>query len=259
VPYVRENWFDGETFVDLDDARRHAEHWSREVAGGRIHGTTRKVPREVFDQVEKSAMLAPPAAEYDVPIWVDKAKVHPDHHIQVANALYSVPTIYRYKTVRARADKTCVKIYFGTELIKVHPRKPAGGRSTDVADYPVGKAAYALRSVEGLVAKAKQRGEHVGLYAEKILAGPLPWTRMRQAYALLSLCDKYGDGRVEAVCQSALAFDVVDVRRITRMLETATRPSSPAQDDGKVVQLTLPRFARPETHFETRSTKKEGV
>jgi len=32
----------------------------------------------------------------------------------------------------------------------------------------------------------------------------LPWTKMRQAYALLSLCEKYGDGRVEAICQSAL-------------------------------------------------------
>ena len=102
-----------------------------------------------------------------------------------------------------RADKTTVKIYFGTDLIKLHPRKPAGGRSTDTNDYPVGKAAYALRSVDGLVAKAKDKGMHVGIYAERLLGGPLPWTRMRQGYALLRLCEKYGDGRVEAVCQSS--------------------------------------------------------
>jgi hypothetical protein len=83
---------------------------------------------------------------------------------------------------------------------------------------------------------------------------------MRQAYALLRLCDKYGDGRVEAVCQSSLAFDVVDVVRITRMLKKATKPASPAQVEGKVVQLAIPRFARPEHHFETRTTtKKEGL
>lgn len=41
VPYVRESWFDGETFTDLADARRSAEHWAREVAGERVHGTTR--------------------------------------------------------------------------------------------------------------------------------------------------------------------------------------------------------------------------
>ncbi len=32
------------------------------------------------------------------------------------------------------------------------------------------------------------------------------------AYALLGLCDKYTPGRVEAICQSALAFDLVASR-----------------------------------------------
>jgi transposase len=261
VAYVRESWCDGETFTDLFDAQRSAEHWSREVAGTRVHGTTRRVPREAFEETEKAAMLPPPTEPFDVPLWSEHAKVHPDHHVQIARALYSVPTLYRNKKVRVRADKTTVKIYFGTDLIKLHPRQPPGGRSTDTHDYPVGKAAYALRSVAGLVAKAKDKGVHIGLYAERLLGGPLPWARMRQAYALLRLCDKYGDGRVEAVCQSALAFDVVDVVRITRMLKRATKPASPAQADGKVVQLALPRFARPEQHFETRSTtqKKEGI
>jgi transposase len=46
VPYVRESWFDGETFASLEQARRSAEQWCRDIAGTRIHGTTRKVPRE---------------------------------------------------------------------------------------------------------------------------------------------------------------------------------------------------------------------
>jgi hypothetical protein len=258
VSYVRESWWDGETFTDLQDAQRSAEHWSGEIAGMRVHGTTRKVPREAFEQSEKASMLAPPTAPFDVPRWAEHAKVHPDHHVEVARALYSVPTLYRNKHVRVRADRTTVKIYFGTELIKLHPRKPPGGRSTDTSDYPVGKAAYALRSVDAILAKAKDKGIHVATYAERLLGGPLPWTRMRQAYALLRLCEKYGDGRVEAVCQSALAFDVVDVVRIARMLKKATTPASPAHGDRKIVQLVLPRFARPEQHFQTRaSTKKK--
>lgn len=260
VPYVRESWFDGETFTDLADARRSAELWAREIAGRRVHGTTRRVPRELFESVEKAAMLPPPNEPFDVPLWVDDAKVHPDHHIQVARALYSVPTLYLHKRVRVRADRKLVKIYFGTELIKVHPRKPPGGRSTDTKDYPVGKAHYALRGVDALVARAKEKGVHIGIYAERLLAGPLPWTRMRQAYALLRLCEKFGDGRVEAVCQSALAFDVVDVVRITRMLKSAMKTPPPSADNGnaKLVQLTPPRFARPEHQFQTRPGSKEG-
>jgi hypothetical protein len=45
------------------------------------------------------------------------------------------------------------------------------------------------------------------------------------------------------------------------MLKSAAKPTSPADAAGKVVQLPLPRFARPTDHFETlsRSSKKEGV
>jgi hypothetical protein len=260
VPYVRESWFDGETFVDLEDARRSAEHWCRDIAGARVHGTTRRVPREVFESIEKPTMRPAPDSPFDVPMWIEKAKVHPDHHIQVAHALYSVPNRYLRKHVRVRADKTQVKIYFGTELIKMHPRKGPGGRSTDASDYPADKAVYALRDVDALIAKSKDKGVHIGIYAERLLGGPLPWTKMRQAYALLALCQKFGEGRVEAICQSALAFDVVSVPRIAAMLKSAAKPISPVDTQGKVVQLTLPRFARPTAHFETlaRSTKKEG-
>lgn len=259
VAYVRESWFDGETFTGLEDARASAEHWCHDVAGTRVHGTTRRVPRECYEAEEKPSMLPAPTDPFDVPLWTE-AKVHPDHHIQVRRALYSVPTRYLHRTVRVRADRSLVRIYLGAELIKVHPRKQPGGRSTDSSDYPANKAAYALRSVDGALDRARKRGEHVGLFAEKLLGGPLPWARMRQAYALLRLCDKFGDGRVEALCQSSLAFDVVDVHRLTRMLKTATKPPVPGASSGRVVQLTLPRFARSTAQFETRgASKKEGV
>jgi hypothetical protein len=252
VPFVRESWFDGETFVDIEDARRSAEHWCREVAGTRVHGTTRKVPREVFESVERSTMRAAPTELYDVPVYLDRAKVHPDHHVQALSALYSVPHLYLRKHVRVRLDRRVVKIYFGTELIKMHERQPPGGRSTDPSDYPPHKSAYALRDVDALLAKAQSKGDHVGTYAQRLLGGPLPWSKMRQVYALLALCDKFGDGRVEAICQSALAFDVVDVSRVAKMLKAAAKPTRPVQGS-KVVQLSLPRFVRPTEHFETRA------
>src|SRR5262249_36534938 len=114
VAYVRESWFDGETFASLEEAQRSAEHWCREIAGTRVHGSTQRVPREVYETVEKSAMQPPPTTLFDVPIYIEKAKVHPDHHIQVARALYSVPNPYLRKHVRVRADRNTVKIYFGT-------------------------------------------------------------------------------------------------------------------------------------------------
>ena len=98
VPYVRERWFAGETLPsELRDIRRHAEAWCRDVAGARTHGTTRKVPREVYLADEKPCMLPAPTEPYDLPHW-STAKVHPDHHLQAQRALYSVPTRFIGKT-----------------------------------------------------------------------------------------------------------------------------------------------------------------
>jgi transposase len=255
VAYVRENWFEGEELAGLEEARASAQQWSSETAGARVHGSTRRVPREMYAAEEKAHMLPAPERPFDVPRW-GSVKVHEDHHIDFLKGLYSVPTLYLNKGVRVRADKVSVRIYLGTKLIKTHGRVPPGGRSTDEHDYPAGKGAYALRSVDAALAKAKEKGHHIGEYAARVLGGPLPWSRMRQAYALLGLCDKYGAGRVEGLCQSALAFDVVDVSRLQKMLKTAERPAphDDANGGGKVVPLPLPapRFARPEEQFRTR-------
>jgi transposase len=257
VPYVRERWFAGETFSDdLAMLRASAERWCIEVAGARIHGTTRRVPLEVFDAEERSLLAPAPTTPFDVPRWT-KAKVHPDHHVQVAYALYSVPTTYRGQTMRVRVDRKTVKIYAGNDLIKAHSRVEPGKRSTDTADYPVGTAPYARRSVDGIIAKAREQGEHVGVYAERLLAGPLPWTRMRQAYGLLRLCEKYEAARVDALCARSLAFDVLDVSRIERMLKSA-RTAEDTAPKGTVVPLPASRFARDPASFATIKRSPKG-
>jgi transposase len=260
VAYVRQSWFAGESFTDLDDARRSALEWSREIASLRVHGTTRRVPREVYDQEERGEMKPAPTEPFDVPLWTE-ATVHPDHHIQVGRSLYSLPTRYIGKRVRVRADKKLVRVYLATELIKVHPRKRPGERSTDVSDYPSGKELYALRSVDAIVERARKQGEHVGELADRLLGCTLPWTKMRQAYRLLGLCQRFGRARVDEACRRALAFDVIDVTRIDRMLRTAQKHEDEAVERGKLVQLDLlPRFARPVDVFATTrsSTEEEG-
>jgi hypothetical protein len=250
VPFVRERWFAGEAFTDdLSILRESAAAWSRDVAGMRIHGTTRQVPRLVFEQEEHPRLAPAPEGAFDVPRWTE-AKVHPDHHVQVARALYSVPTVHIGKTLRVRLDKKTVRLYWRNDLVKSHARVEPGKRSTDTADYPIGKAPYARRTVDALVRQARDLGEHIGIYADRLLAGPLPWTKMRQAYALLRLCQRYGAERVEVLCARALAFDVVNVPRIERMLKQAQKAedSAPA---GRVVQLPSSRFARDAASFAT--------
>ena len=74
---------------------------------------------------------------------------------------------------------------------------------------------------------------------------------MRQGYGLLRLCERYGVDRVDALCARSLAFDVVDVPRVERMLKTAQRAETDGGARGEVVQLPTGRFARDASSFAT--------
>jgi transposase len=257
VPYVRERWFAGETLpTELGEIRKHAQAWCQDVAGARIHGTTRRVPREVYAAEELPHMQPPPTAPYDVPHW-SHAKVHPDHHVQVLKALYSAPTRYIGRVLHARADRSVVRLYLGTELVKVHPRKAPGGRSTDHTDFPPGKAAWALRDVDSVVRQAREHGAQVGTFAERLLAGPVPWIKLRQGYQLVRLCERHGRDRVNALCARALAFGVIDVPRLEGMLKDARRTEDAAVATGRVIPLPA-RFARDPSAFATRPVARDG-
>jgi transposase len=246
VQYVRGNFFAGETFLDLPDAQRRVEHWCRVTAGLRVHGTTAQRPAEHFAADEAHLLLPTPEALYDVPVFA-RPKVARDRHVEIAKALYSVPGELIGQHLHARADSRLVRLYHRGQLIKTHPRKPPGGRSTDAADLPVGTAEYALRDVVSLTKKAQLAGPSVGVYAQRILDVPLPWTSMRTVYRLLGLTRTYGPAAVDTACARALELDVVDVRKIARMLEQALE-KQPALAPAKVVGGTA-RFARDNTEY----------
>lgn len=176
--------------------------------------------------------------------------MHPDHHVQIARSLYSVPTRFVGKTLTVRLDRKTVQLFWQGELVKWHARVEPGKRSTNANDYPVGKAPYARRSIDALLVRSRELGTNVGAFAERLLGGALPWTKMRQAYGLVRLCERYGAERVDALCARSIAFDVIDVGRIERMLKQAQHAEQNAPE-GRVVALPRSRFARHPSDFAT--------
>jgi hypothetical protein len=120
--------------------------------------------------------------------------------VSVAKALYSVATEHIGKRVWVRSDRKLVRIYAAEALIKTHPRQAPGGRATDHADYPVEKTPYTLRDPDRLIQQAAERGLELGQLMSRLLSGPTPWARIRQAQKLLRLGEKYGWVRLEGAC-----------------------------------------------------------
>jgi hypothetical protein len=224
VQYVRGNFWAGESFLDLADAQARAVAWCRDRAGMRVHGSTARRPVEMFTDLEAGCLLPVPEP-YDQPVFT-RVKVHRGYHVEVARALYSVPEHLLGAYLDARADRQLVRFYAtgpggGGKLVKTHPRQPPGGRSTDRADLSADKAGYAMRDLSRLVAACAAHGPNVGIYAERLLDDPLPWTRMRSVYRLLGLIRRYGPGPVNAACGRSLDLDVVAVSKIAAMLVSA--------------------------------------
>jgi len=250
---VRDDCFGGERLHGLPDARERARMWCKDEYGMRRHASTGRMPAEHFAREEQGLLLPAPERLYDVPIWA-RPKVGRDQYAQVARALYSLPTRYVGKRLTARADRITVRFYDAKSLVKTHSRVSWGKRSTDASDFPAERTAYALRDVAYLERKAKGYGEAVGRYASALLDSPLPWTRMRRVYALLRIAERYGAAEVNAACGRALEAEMVDVKRLKRMVEatqTEKRVEETKKPEAKYLRLAetyaLPLLGRVET------------
>ena len=244
VQMVRDDCFGGEVVESLEHAHAIAHRWCADDYGMKRHSRTLRKPREHFETTELSALLPPPTDRYDVPHWCDP-KVARDHFAQVLRGLYSLPTKYIGKTLRARADSSTVRFYERGVLVKTHPRTRPGGRSTDTTDFPPEIGATARRDLAWIAGRAAELGPNVGTLARVLLDGPLPWTKVRRVYAVIGLAKKYGAERVDATCALALKTDMHDVRRLERMLELGVGRAPEVTNR----QLPLPRFLRPSNDY----------
>ena len=53
IKYVKNNFLAGRTFKSGDDLDKQLSHWLDTYCNQRVHGTTRKIPREIFEEKEK--------------------------------------------------------------------------------------------------------------------------------------------------------------------------------------------------------------
>ena len=126
VKYVKNNAIKGRAFASLAAQNAHLEKWESGVADQRIHGTTKKQVRQLFESVERSALLPLPAERF--PNFQQAQRVvHRDGHVEVSKAYYSVPPEYVGRTVWARWDSRLVRVFNDAfKPIAIHVRNEAG-------------------------------------------------------------------------------------------------------------------------------------
>jgi len=217
IPFIRGDFWRGRTFTTFAEIADGLEQWCTEVAGMRIHGTTKERPIEVFRALEQPALLPLPEAPWQPAIWA-RPKVARDCSIQVAGSWYTVPFQYVGQHLAVRLTSQLVQCYRDYTLVKTHLRVPKGRRSVDWADYPPEKAAFFQRNPDWCRAQARRLGLPVGTAVASILEVHVLY-HLRQAQAVVRLADRYGAERLNAACSRALAFGDPSYRTIKTILE----------------------------------------
>ena len=122
--YIREDFFLGGSFRNLDDLNRQLRHWLDTVANPRLHATTKRVVNEAF--AEETPLLQPlPLTPYRAVLKLERRVSH-EGLISVGGNLYSVPDTTRRRILDVHVLADELQIFEGRTLIAAHP--PLEGR-----------------------------------------------------------------------------------------------------------------------------------
>jgi transposase len=117
--YVRQDFFLGRSFRDLDDLNAQFEEWRTTIANPRIHATTQRIVDEHFAE-ERPHLLALPARPYDAVLTVERRISH-EGMVSVGGNYYSVPDTARRRIVEVQNHPAEVRIFEDGQLIASHP------------------------------------------------------------------------------------------------------------------------------------------
>lgn len=253
VKYVKGNFLPTRTFRDLADLNAQARGWTLEVAGLRVHGTTREPPLERFAR-ERPLLKPLPSIAPDLGVWA-AARLHRDCHLQFDKSLYSAPFTLIGQRLWLRATDTSVSIFEDYRLVAQHLRATRPGTRRTVREHlPPEAQAYFLRDRHWCVAEAAKIGPACAELVETLLADRIV-ERLRAAQGVIRLAGQFPAERVEAACRRALAHDSPHYRTVKTLL--VHRPvwltAGTAVPSGEPYVGTA-RFARPaHTLFQTEA------
>lgn len=226
VKYIKQQFWPGRSFIDIDDINRQAVQWRDTFANRREHRTTGKIP-ELMREQERPFLIGLRPHDYDTDDLVS-CKVYKQGYIHFEGNTYSVPWTMHGKTVTVRGNDTRVRILYGPKAIATHIRC-----------YQKGQQIRNPRHVEGLIELkgAAQRtwylntirsyGPNAKRYLDIIQAG----TRSvrSELSELVCLATVYGPHVLEHTIEELLTTGVVGISHIERALRLSVKtPSAPA-------------------------------
>jgi len=219
IKYVKRNFFAGRTFKDGDDLDKQLKNWLQKTCNVRVHGTTRKIPIEVYKQEEAQKLLPLPEKSFAIPN-VGQRKVYHDCHVYFEYNYYSVPFDYVGKMVDIEATENLVKILYNTRQIAIHGRsKDRGEFITNKSHYPPYKNHLSTEYQESYQAKMKEIGTNAEqMFFYIVQTHPCEWNRT--VMGILNLKKEYSAEVIDKSCRRALCYGISNYSRIKNICKS---------------------------------------
>lgn len=220
VKYVKSNALKGRLFSSLTEQKLFLLHWERTVADTRIHGTTKKQVRRVFEQVERPALQPLPSEPF--PFYHEgRRRVHRDAHVEVDKAYYSVPPEYLGREVWVRWDTRLVRVFNERlEQIALHSKAEPGRFSTDRKHLCDQKISGVERGAQWLLDKTIRIGPYAHRWAKAMLdQRGIEGIRVLQGF--VGLTRKYKPHQIERASRTALQANLFRLRPLRELINIA--------------------------------------
>jgi transposase len=144
IGYVRQNFWCGLHFTDLDDLNSQALAWLNDIANPRVHGTTGEIP---FERLGHEGLQSLPSQRFDTSIRTERYASR-DCLVSYDGNFYSVPAAWAQKVllVKETEDRQLVILNGLGEVVAQHRKLPGRYKRAIVAAHYAGLPVLARQS-----------------------------------------------------------------------------------------------------------------
>jgi transposase len=186
--------------------------------------------RELFEKIERAALIALPADDWEFAEW-RRARVNLDYHIEVHDFLYSVPHALIRAEVEVRATARTIEVFHRGQRVAVHQRRYMGRTHGAAPEHmPSSHRRYAKWSPERFRRWAAKIGPNAeGLISAVLQSRPHPEQGFRTCLGILRSYRGLDAERLEAVSARAVELGVLNCKGVAALL--ARKADGAANED----------------------------
>lgn len=224
VGYVKKNFLAGLELSEFSAFNPAARHWLDQVANVRQHREIQQKPRERFEALEKSKLLALPSLPYDVGV-VRPVRVSSRFRITWQTNRYSVPAHLASQQLQLKLypDRLC--IYHQDQLVAEHLRCYERRRDFENPDHlqPLLQQRRQARD-QKLLIRFLALSPKANEYYEQLQQRR--FNVLHHVRHIVALSEIYTPDHVARALQDALEFGAISSDYITNLLQQRQRPQS---------------------------------